>query len=476
MTIIDARTDGQSIEGGGCAPESTTSEYMTQDTIRGAQPTVIPARDALGSARARMRATDQWDSSQFMGRRWPIGCVALEITQRCNLDCTACYLSENAEAVKDVPMAELIRRIEMIYKHYGPQTSVQVTGGDPTLRKKDELIEIVQRIAAKGMRPALFTNGIRAKRELLTQLANVGLVDVAFHVDMTQERPGFGSEAELNALRQDYIERARGLPIAVIFNTTVTDKTICQIPDVVEFFVRNSDVVRLASFQLQADTGRGSLGRRGDGITIKSLQSQIETGAGTTISFDTAHIGHSRCNRYAMTFVANGHAYDALDDVGLFQAVLDGTAHRNFDRRSKTSAARSFLIGLLARPRLWPGVIGWIARKAWQARRDLAASRGRVHKLSFFIHNFMDACSLEKQRIDSCSFMVATQSGPVSMCLHNAKRDTFVLAPVRMTGTNRDRFWDPLTGQVTRNGEPPSQPVKPSAKARNRARRLAPVK
>jgi len=452
------------------ASPDVAGEYMTQADIRAEQPKAMPAQDKLGFARARMRATGQWDASQFMGRRWPIGCVALEITQRCNLDCTACYLSEHAEAVKDIPLEELFLRIDMIFEHYGPGTGVQVTGGDPTLRKQDELIEIVRRISAKGMRPALFTNGIRAKRELLKKLADVGLVDVAFHVDMTQERRGFDSEAALNAIRQDYIERARGLPIAVMFNTTVIDRTIDQIPDVVDFFVKNSDVVRLASFQLQADTGRGTLGRRGDGITMKSLQRQIETGAGTSISFDTSHIGHSHCNRYAMTFVANGHAYDALDDVGLFQAVLEGTARRSFDRRNKASVVRSFLKGIVARPSLWSGVIAWIARKLWRAKFDIIASRGRVNKLSFFIHNFMDACSLEKERIDGCSFMVATQSGPISMCLHNAKRDAFVLAPVRMKKPGGDQFWDPLTGQIKDNDQSPSRPAMPPRRVRRSVR------
>src|SRR5215472_16505633 len=71
-------------------------------------------------ARRRMVAAGQWSADQSMGRRWPIGCVALEITQRCNLDCTLCYLSESAEAVKDVPMNELFRRIDTIFATYGP--------------------------------------------------------------------------------------------------------------------------------------------------------------------------------------------------------------------------------------------------------------------------------------------------------------------------------------------------------------------
>jgi len=108
------------------------------------------------------------DRGSTHGRRWPIGCVALEVTQRCNLDCTACYLSEHSEAVKDIPLEELFRRIDLIFDHYGPHTNVQVTGGEPTLRNREELVAIVRKVSRKGMRPALVTNGIRAKRECPT--------------------------------------------------------------------------------------------------------------------------------------------------------------------------------------------------------------------------------------------------------------------------------------------------------------------
>ncbi|MGE4112301.1 MAG: radical SAM protein, partial [Burkholderiales bacterium] len=145
----------------------------------------------LERARHRMQETGQWDPAQFVGRRTAIGCVALEITQRCNLDCSACYLSEHSETVKDLPLDEVFRRIDMIYSAYGADVDIQVTGGDPTLRKADELVAIVRRISERGMRPALFTNGIRATRALLTRLADAGLIDVAFHVDMTQERRGY---------------------------------------------------------------------------------------------------------------------------------------------------------------------------------------------------------------------------------------------------------------------------------------------
>jgi len=439
--------------------EACARRIMTSREIDAARPEPPPVdhQAALAAAQARMVATGQWNASQIMGRRWPIGCVALEITQRCNLDCTACYLSEHAEAVKDLPLEEVFRRIDRIFDHYGPNTDVQVTGGDPTLRKRAELVAIIRRIRDKGMRPTLFTNGIRARRDLLRELVDAGLVDVAFHVDMTQQRKGYADEISLNALRQEYIERARGLRLAIMFNTTVFDGNFEQVPEVVAFFVRNSDAVRLASFQLQAETGRGVLGRRDPRITIASVARQIERGADATLSFDSAHAGHARCNRHAMALVINGKVYDMLDDQALFHAVLERTAKLQFDRQDRSVAVRIFAKCMLGSSSLTRRGAAWLLRKLWHARGDLLHARGHVDKLTFFIHDFMDACSLEKERIDACIFTTATSEGPISMCLHNARRDTFVLQPVRLHDGNG--FWNPLSNAVTPQPAPVPQPI-----------------
>ncbi|WP_300184488.1 radical SAM protein [Bradyrhizobium sp.] len=400
-----------------------------------------------------MTETGQWDAAQSMGRRWPIGCVALEITQRCNLDCGACYLSEHSEAVRDLPLEEVYRRIDMIRDTYGSDVDVQVTGGDPTLRKQDELVAIVRRLREVGMRPTLFTNGIRATRDLLVRLVEAGLVDVAFHVDLTQGRRGYQTEGDLNELRRTYIERARGLPLSVFFNTTVFDGNFDQIPNMVAFFVQNSDVVRLASFQPQAQTGRGALDTRSPAINTASVIRQIEEGLGTPISFSTAHAGHRECNRYAMTFVANGHVYDVLDNSQLYNLIVARTAGYRFDRQSRKRAVATFLRCLAANPEVIAKGAGWFASKLWRMKSDLIASCGRINKLSFFVHNFMDACNLDPEWIKACTFMAATPDGPVSMCLHNAQRDHYILRPLKQTGSDGEGWWDPVTGQSARNIE-----------------------
>jgi uncharacterized radical SAM superfamily Fe-S cluster-containing enzyme len=416
-----------------------------------------------------MIATGQWEPAQSMGRRWAVGCVALEITQRCNLDCGACYLSEHSQAVKDLPLEEVFRRIDLIRDAYGTDVDVQVTGGDPTLRKRDELLAIVRRLREIGMRPALFTNGIMASRDLLTSLVEVGLVDVAFHVDLTQRRRGYRTESELNEIRRLYIERARGLPLSVFFNTTVFDGNFDQIPEVVAFFVQHSDVVRLASFQPLAQTGRGVLGPHSPIINTASVIGQIEKGAGAPISFDTAHVGHSRCNRYAMTLVVNGHVYDMLDHRELYNLLVARTAQVRFDRQRRYRAVSTFLRCLAVNPDIVLKGAGWFASKLWRMKRDLVLARGRVNKLSFFIHNFMDACSLEPDRIRACVFMAATEDGPVSMCLHNAQRDASILRPVTLRKMDGDWYWDPLTGRLSKDQpRPVSRPIDPAEVRRSK--------
>jgi hypothetical protein len=420
--------------------------FLSPAEIATAQPAPLPppGTDPIAAAASRMRSAGAWHPRQPIGRRFAIGCVALEITQRCNLDCTLCYLSEHSEAVHDLPLEEVFRRIAAIRVHYGPDTEVQVTGGDPTLRRRDELVAIIRRVTEAGMRASLFTNGVRATRDLLTELAEAGLVDVAFHVDMTQGRRGYASEVELNALRAEYIARARGLKLAVVFNTTVFDGNLHEVPAVARFFLEHADAVNLASFQLQAETGRGTLGARGAPVTKTSVAAAIKAGIGASLTFDTLAVGHAGCNRYALALVADGRAHDMLDDPAVAARLLDAMVGVRFDRRDPRRRALAFVGGLARRPGTALRVLPWAARKAWAMRRDLCAGRGQVSKLTFFLHDFMDARRLERDRIEGCAFMVATADGPISMCLHNARRDDFLLRPVALEGGG---WWDPATGR-----------------------------
>ena len=403
---------------------------------------------------ARMQRTGQWGPGQLAGRRWAMGCVSLEITQRCNLDCTLCYLSESAEAVRDVPLPELFRRIDEIALLYGPHTDVQISGGDPTLRDKHELSQIVQYIRARGLRSSLFTNGILLTRAWLQSLAADGLNDVAFHVDMTQQRSGYSSEAALNTLRLRYIDMARGLPLSVIFNTTVFAANAHEVPALAQFFVRHNDVVRFASFQLGADTGRGvAPGRDTLAITPESVARAIGQGAGVALNFDALQSGHRSCNRYAMAWTLGSHVFDGLADGEFAARVMRDTASVTLPRGQGVEGAWAMATAVLRQRHLLAGFLRLALRQLCQARGQWF-SGGRVvpplRKISFFIHSFMDACQLDADRLDACVFMAATAEGPMSMCAYNAERERILLKPVLLAN---GETWQPLAVAPDANGE-----------------------
>ena len=95
------------------------SSYLSADDIKAWQPAaVIPSPEQRCELiRHRLSDNGLWLPKQTAGKRWAIGCVALEVTQRCNLDCSLCYLSEHSQAVHDLPLEEIFRRIDLIFAH-----------------------------------------------------------------------------------------------------------------------------------------------------------------------------------------------------------------------------------------------------------------------------------------------------------------------------------------------------------------------
>ncbi len=101
-------------------------------------------------------------------------------------------------------------------------------------------------------------------------------------------------------------------------------------------------------------------------------------------------------------FFCNGNLYDIWDHSDFLIKVLDITKDAVFDQKN-----------------------------IWEMKIDLIKSGFRFKK-SFFIHKCIDACKLETDRSEGCALMVATKDGPLSVCMHNAKSDKYILAPVTM--------------------------------------------
>ncbi|MEL6577159.1 MAG: radical SAM protein [Pseudomonadota bacterium] len=401
-------------------------------------------RDAPRTAplRTALERHGQFGAGQLAGRLFPVACVALEVTQRCNLDCTLCYLSDLAETIPDVPLETLLARVDEIHARFGPHTNVQVTGGDPTLRPVGDLEVIVARIRALGMRSALFTNGIKADRSMLERLAAAGLNDVSFHVDTTQNRRGYDDEAALNHIRALYLERVAGLGLRVNFNTTLHAGNMKDVPGLLGWFLANAARINLASFQMQAETGRGVAGARADCVTRERLNAMIAEATRGAADFDVFAIGHRECNLHCSILVAGRSQAPLYGDQRffrqLFALLAAEAAAAPADWNDDRTTVRRALRIVLGRPTLWPGALRAMRASLLPLLPAIVGGH-RPHRLSLFVHNFMGADALDRARCESCVFLTMTEKGPLSMCALNADRDAYLLADLSPEARARRR-------------------------------------
>ncbi|HTL99681.1 MAG TPA: radical SAM protein [Candidatus Omnitrophota bacterium] len=170
----------------------------------------------------------------------------LEPTEACNLYCEGCYRANQYQGHKS------LRDIEAdldTFARYRSFDGVSIAGGDPLTHP--EVVSIVALARAKGYKPILNTNGLALTDELLRELKGAGLVGFTFHIDSKQGRPGWKgkTEAELNALRQEFAERVASVGgISVAFNATVYDDTLPYAPEVVAWARKNIDKVHVVVF------------------------------------------------------------------------------------------------------------------------------------------------------------------------------------------------------------------------------------
>jgi len=180
------------------------------------------------------------DTSQLFRMPWTNSDNAfswLEITHRCNLNCDYCYQKNRAHSDKSIPQIEKEIQILLRLRKTG---TMFIAGGEPLLHPQIE--EIVRVVNSYKVKPVLVTNGHILNRGLLRDLKKAGLFGIVFHVDSGQSRPGWigKSEKEINRLRQAYTDMVfheKGLICG--FNTTILPETLSEVPDIVEWTIRN---------------------------------------------------------------------------------------------------------------------------------------------------------------------------------------------------------------------------------------------
>jgi hypothetical protein len=199
---------------------------------------IVPQKDTHVSYK------DKVNTGNLFRMPWSISDNAfswLEITRRCDLNCSYCY--QKSDPSSDKSLLQIEQDLKALLNLRKTDT-VFITGGEPLLHP--DLEAIIKMVKSYHVKPVLMTNGNRLNEERIKSLKESGLFGFIIHVDRGQERPGWKDQPEkvLNNLRQQYADmiHKRGGMICG-FNTTIIPETLHELPDIVEWTVRNMDRV-----------------------------------------------------------------------------------------------------------------------------------------------------------------------------------------------------------------------------------------
>jgi AdoMet-dependent heme synthase len=115
--------------------------------------------------------------------------VSWNLTYRCNLACEHCYLdaggtplvgTENFADRSELGTEECFRVIDEIAS-FAPECMTILTGGEPLLRR--DILEIVQRAAARELWVVVGTNGVRITENVARRLAEAGARGLSLSLD-----------------------------------------------------------------------------------------------------------------------------------------------------------------------------------------------------------------------------------------------------------------------------------------------------
>jgi len=106
--------------------------------------------------------------------------IYFEITRRCNLSCTHCFVSSSPRAPEGMPTSRAIALLD--HMHDMNVIELRITGGEPTTR--DDWFQLLSHAQALGFIVSLNTNGVYAEgQRTIDQLLALNLAQVTISID-----------------------------------------------------------------------------------------------------------------------------------------------------------------------------------------------------------------------------------------------------------------------------------------------------
>ncbi len=350
--------------------------------------------------------------------RHAVGCEGTHgVFPKCNLACTPCYHSRDANQVRvDGPhtLAQVRAQLALLRRVRGPRAHAQLIGGEVTLLDPDDHAAALAIMRAHGREPMSFTHGDidygYLEKLVLAPDGRVRLRRVSFaaHFDSLMfgrrgiHRPG--DEASLNPYRERFaamftrLRREHGVRYFLAHNMTITPANLGQVAAVVQ----DCRAMGYGMFSFQPAAFVGDERRWHEDyrdVTGDQVWAEIERGAGTKLDYRVFEHGDVRCNRAAYGFWCGDRWFPFLDgsdprDLAVRDAFFRYFGPVNFTGTPAALLAVKIALVCAANPRVIAVAAGWAARTIRRAglRRLLTH---HIRPVSYVMHQFMDAADVK---------------------------------------------------------------------------------
>ena len=359
--------------------------------------------------------------AQSLGRH-AVGCEGTHgVFPKCNLTCTPCYHSADANKVRvdgAHTVREVTRQMAYLRERRGPYAHAQLIGGEVSLLTPDDHAAALQAMRDAGRSPMSMTHGdfdpeyLRALVTGPDGRLRFDRVSFAAHVDsLMRGRRGAvrpRTEAELNPFRERFVQMFRdvraetGLRYYLAHNMTVTPANLGQVAETVRAVVGMG--YSMMSFQPAAHVGdRRRWKESYTDVDADAVWAELEKGMGQPIAHQGIEFGDPRCNRVAFGFLAGGRWTPFVDP----ESAADRAARKRFFAHWGGLAFSGtppllLMVKIVRVLRHHPGdtavAVRWFARlvrRAGGLRHLVRSGRtGTLGLMTFEVHSFMDAADV----------------------------------------------------------------------------------
>lgn len=309
--------------------------------------------------------------------------VELEITQRCNLRCPVCFVSAG-EAPPDPSLQTLEAMFQAVKEQSGTQVSIQLTGGEPTVREDlAQVIRLGRKIGFEAIE--VNTNGLMVSRKpgYIEELVDAGISGIYLQFDGLT--PQVYERIRGKELLQDKLQaiencRAAGTQV-VLAMTVIWGINHDQIGEVLDFALQNQDVIAGLALQPAFTSGRFDVTSErhlnmGDVIFMLAEQSR-----GMIQPYDLWPLACSHPLCSSATYL--------VKDQGAYKPFTRMISLDDYRRSFNTTSPQGSIFADIA-ARNFP---------------DLAPG------LSVVVMNYMDCMNVDLARLKECSMTVTMQDG-----------------------------------------------------------------